>query len=410
LSDANIFIGRQPILDVDGDIEAYELLFRDGKKGYAEIESNKSATARVLANALNQFGVKELTKDAKSFINIDETILFSEFINAIPKENFVLELLETTKVSSELVEKVKQMRNDGYTFAIDDYSGEYKKIFHRVMEYVSVVKLEIPAIALKDIKGEVDEILKVNPRIKVLAEKIEDRETFEVCLKAGCKLFQGYFFEKPTIIEGKSIDPSSMSVLQIFNALNSDLDIRIVIDLFEENPKLTFNLLKYMNSGSFDVNNDIMDIKSAINLLGRNKLKEWVALLMFSGINDAKFTEPIFETALNRSRLMKELASSLWKNNQKMIDSAGLVGILSLMDAILGVPIKKVLEEINVSNDIKEAIIEYNGNLGKLLYLIKAIEKPSESLLSKVAKKLKMPLTKLLDLKLNALTKKQGTK
>ena len=403
MAEKNIFIGRQPILDGDGEIEAYELLFRDGQKGYAEVSDNQGATARVLANALNQFGIKQLTENARSFINIDETILFSDFVTSIPKENFVLELLETTKVTKELVDKVAKLNDEGYTFAIDDYTGEYKALFAPVIEYVSIVKLEIPAIELDNIKSEVDDILEANPNVRILAEKIEDKETFIKCKEAGCTLFQGYFFAKPTIIKGKSIDPSSMAVLQLFNALNGDVETDKIIALFDKNPKLMFNLFKYLNSSKVSLDNDVSTIKTALSLLGREALRNWVALLMFSGINDEGFPEPTFDIALNRSLLMKVLAGRLWgEGNQELIDTAGLIGILSLMDAMLSVPLAQILSEINVSEEIRIALLEHKGNLGRLLYLVKFAEKPDIDLMEQVADKLNMDVQELMDLKLKA--------
>ncbi len=395
-----VFIGKQAILDVDGDIEAYELLFRDGQLGYANVSDNKKATARVLSNALNQFGIEHLTGGAKAFINTDETIILSDFMKSIPKEHFVIELLETTNVTRDLVNRVASLKKEGYTFAIDDYTGQYKSIFYPLMQYVSVVKLEIMDIPLDEIKQEVEDLLEINSEIEVLAEKIEDRETFEVCKKAGCTLFQGYFFSKPIIIEGKNLDPSSMAVLSLFNAINSDKSTSQIVMLFDKHPKLMLSLFKYLNSHGGKNFNEITTIQNAISLLGRDALSNWVALLMFSGLNDEKFTEPIFEMALNRSKIMKLLAVKLWgKGDQELIDSASLVGILSLMDAITSVSMENILKEVNVSDDIKKALLKFEGNLGRLLYFAKFVEQENEDFIKQVGDKLNISFDGLLDIK-----------
>jgi EAL and modified HD-GYP domain-containing signal transduction protein len=397
-----IFIGKQAILDKDGEIEAYELLFRDGKKGYADVSDNKKATARVLSNALNQFGIRQLTGGVKAFINTDETIILSDFMKSIPKDNFVIELLETTKVTPELINRIALLKDEGYTFAIDDYTGKYKRIFAPVMQYISIVKLEIMDIPLEDIEGEVKDLLRINPYINILAEKIEDRKTFEVCKKAGCTLFQGYFFSKPTIIEGKNLDPSSMAVLALFNAISSDEETSKIVKLFDKHPKLMLSLFKYLNSRDSSLDN-IRTINNAINLLGREALQNWVALLMFSGLNDEEFTEPIFEMALNRSKIMKALATKLWgTKNQELIESAGLVGVLSLMDAITSVSMKDILKEVHVSNEIKKALLDFEGNLGKLLYLAKFLEQENEDFINQVSSKLNISFDALLDIKTQA--------
>lgn len=401
----SVFIGKQAILDEYGEIEAYELLFRDGKKGYAEISDNKGATARVLSNALNHFGIDKLTNGAKAFINIDETILFSDFITTIPKDNFVLELLETTDVTPRLVRKVASLVEEGYIFAIDDYTGRNQQIFAPVMEYVSIVKLEMMDIPLDEVAKEVKDILEVHPNIKILAEKVEDRNTFEVCKKAGCTLFQGYFFTKPEIIKGKKIEPSAMAVLSLMNALNGDKDTSYIAREFDNNPKLTISLFKYINSLQVGLAYPVKTIKIAIALLGREALRNWVALLMFSGLSDEQFSEPIFDVALTRSKLMRELGTRLWGNNKpELIDEAALVGILSLMDAILSIPLEEVLKEVNVSDDIKRALLNNEGNLGRLLYFVKFLETINENAIGQIAGKLNIDINELYDLKARAMS------
>lgn len=397
-----IFLGKQAILDIDGDIEGYELLFRDGKTNFAKVSNNKKATARVLANALNHFGIHSFVDKYTSFINTDETIILSSFMESIPKESFVIEILETTEVTESLIKRIASLQEQGYTFALDDYTEKYQEKFTPLMQYISIVKLEIMDILPENIAKEVAKILKINPEIKVLAEKVEDKEMFEICKKAGCRLFQGYFFSKPDIVEGKNLDPSSVAVTELFNILNDNVDMDKITELFDRNPTMMIGLFRYLNSRG-RANVDITTIETAILLLGRRALSSWVALLMFSGLNDEAFVEPIFDMAVNRSKLMKLLAATLWgKDNKELIDSAGLIGVLSLLDTMTSISMEDILKEIHIANELEVALLKNEGKLGKLLYFTKFAEKEDEKTLKKVSEKLHIPINTLLAIKTKA--------
>ena len=126
---------------------------------------------------------------------------------------------------------------------------------------------------------------------------------------------------------------------------------------------------------------------------------------MFSGLSDEQFSEPIFDVALTRSKLMRELGTKLWGNSKpELIDEAALVGILSLMDAILSIPLEEVLKEVNVSDDTKRALLNNEGNLGRLLYFVKFLETINENAIGQIASKLNIDINELYDLKARAMS------
>ena len=197
MSATETFIGRQPILNLDGKCIAYELLYRNKGNLEAVFEDDTKATTRVIINLVHNIGVSSIIGDKTGYINVDDHTLLSDTLLSIPKEQFVFEILEYTKMSVAIVERVRQLHDLGYRFALDDFSCANENIdyFKSLFPYVDVIKIDLMETDL----SKIDEITAKFKSFKVslLAEKVEDLETFEICKKAGFELFQGYFFEKP---------------------------------------------------------------------------------------------------------------------------------------------------------------------------------------------------------------------
>ncbi|MDD3465967.1 MAG: EAL domain-containing protein, partial [Campylobacterales bacterium] len=223
---SSALVGRQPILGSNGDIFAYELLFRSGAANSASVTDNASATANVLLNTLNSIGLDKLIGDKFAFINVDENFLASKVLDGLPKDKFVIEILETVKVDQNIIDRVSSLKNAGFTFAIDDIDlhPEQIKNFEPLFEFASVLKIDLLAAGGADkIKQKIDYFRGKN--FKFLAEKVENASEYEKCKAMGFELFQGYFFEKPTIIEGKKIDSSEVSVIKILKKVQSGSDL-----------------------------------------------------------------------------------------------------------------------------------------------------------------------------------------
>ncbi|MFP4486725.1 MAG: EAL and HDOD domain-containing protein, partial [Campylobacterales bacterium] len=220
-----------------------------------------------------------------------------------------------------------------------------------------------------------------------LAEKVEDQNMYRECKSLGFKYFQGFFFSKPEIIEGKKIDPSRLSIMKIIQDLQTDLEIEEVINEFNGNPQLTVNLLKYMNSSSFFTKNDINSIGHAINLIGRLPLAQWLTLFLYAGDDEEIKNDPIFESALARAKSMEVLAK-MYKCDKRTTQKAYLIGLVSLFDVILGVDFEAIFDEIKFDSEIQGAILRREGKLGKLLSATLIIHSQDVDKLEKLRKKL----------------------
>lgn len=370
----DIYIGRQPILDTTGTCIAYELLYRDQSSVIAEFSDNTMATSRVLLNLLHNIGIDSLIGNKTGFINVDGHTLLSETILSIPKERFVIEILEHTKMSVAIVQRVREMHAMGYRFALDDFCCRTSQfeLFRDLFPYLEIIKIDLLMphdIALEAMASRIREI---NPSLRLLAEKIESMEIFERCKAAGFELFQGYFFEKPTVISGKQVEPCVLDVIDLINTLHTTDSIDLLSRKFALYPELTFNLLRHVNSAAYHFTREITSIPQILTLLGPARLRSWLGLFLYAGSERCAFAEAIFHGAKFRAKLMFELSTLLGKPKQS--DEAFLIGSISLIDSYLQIPMSGVLEKIGLSASISDALLYRKGYMGKLLTVTEKLE------------------------------------
>lgn len=392
----SIYIARQPIVDKDHKVLAYELLFRSVQEDGSILpifDDNLLATTRVLVNTLNHIGVNNLVDKHKAFINVDEEMLFDNMITTIPKERFVIELLETVDVTPELLIRIKELKSIGYSFALDDASCDdtFIKNFTPLFPLIDILKLDLKLIDLTHLKEHLHKFEEYN--FQLLAEKVETEEEFETFKAFGCELFQGYFFAKPKIISKEAIDPHYKNIFKLIKLLDKDIEIEELSVEFEKQADITLQLLRFMNSGQMHLKTQIKSIKHAISLLGKVPLKQWLLLIAYSKSdhnNSAKVNSPLLTMAASRSKFMYELMNTL-HHEKKLNHEAAFVGLLSLMDAIVRVPIKEILDELQVDKAIVNAIIDHEGELGELLELVLDVEDFNLEEAQKIIRKLHIP-------------------
>jgi EAL and modified HD-GYP domain-containing signal transduction protein len=390
-------IGRQPILDKKGDIFAYELLFRSGTQNSATVSNDTMATASVLLNALNSIGLDRLIGSKKAFINVDKEFLTSSAIEGLSMERFVVEILETVVVDEEVIGRVESLKTKGFTFAIDDIdlNSEQLQNFEPILKFTTVLKIDI--MAAGGVAGVKDKISYFDKtKYKFLAEKVETEEEFEACKAMGFDYYQGYFFEKPTIVEGKKIDSSKAAVVKLLRMIQGGSELTEVADEISRSAEMSINLLKYINSAGSGVKCEVSSIGQAVSFLGRIPLSQWLMLFLYAGAQN-KFANPLMESALLRANIMSCFAKKL-KKDKTLTDKAYLTGLLSFFDAIMQVPLDKIKDQIAIDAEIFEAIMEKTNTLGKLLQISMIIEKGDWSKIEYITKKLGVSMAELTEL------------
>ena len=371
----NVYLARQPILDKESTIYAYEILYRDADKT-SRVENDMTASAFVLSNILNKFGTKSLLGEKKAFIKIDEKFLLNDIIFSVPKDLFVFSLFSQSVISEKMVEQIVKLHTNGYTLAINDTNLDMSFIekFSDVLEYFSFVKINFDVFISEDIASLILQLKKTGTN--VIATKIEDIQTYELAKKLGCDYYEGYYFSKPVILENAQYEPFQMNVLKLYNLLMQDVNIDEITTEFENNPEITVQLLQFINSAAFSFRKKISSIHHVLVLLGRIPLSQWLMLLIYSkSISKVQQHSPLMMMVLNRTFLMKNILKEIEPDvGSNMLGEAYLVGVLSLMDTLFGMQIEDILQRIDISDPVKDAILNDAGELGEIYAVVRATE------------------------------------
>jgi EAL and modified HD-GYP domain-containing signal transduction protein len=367
-----IFLARQPILDRAQQLFAYELLFRGAAFGPADITTDLSATASVILHA-SQFGMEKVIGDALGFVNVDAAVLMSDIFKFLPRERIVLEIVETMKVTPEIYARVAELVQKGFRFALDDVIADTDEV-KALLPLIEFVKLDLRDMPLSA-------LLKLAPQFKLankklLAEKVESQEEFQVCLDLGFDYFQGYYFAKPHIMSGRKLSPSQHAVLRLMTMLTSDADSAEVERVIKSNVSLGLNLLRLVNTPTIGYRHRIDSLSQALIVLGRRQLQRWLQIILYAEpVKDGQCMSPLLQLATTRGRLLELLAEKLRPGHRAIADQAFTVGIMSLMDVLFAAPMDEILGQVPVVEEVSNALLHHTGFCGELLQLAQALER-----------------------------------
>jgi len=370
----NFYLARQAIVDNNEAILGYELLYRDSDKE-ANIENPRHATASLLSNVLNQSGLTAIVGSSLAFVNVDYSFLQHDFMESIPPKTFVFELSVEEDTKGHLQESVERLHNKKYVFSIDVSSMDELDMVKKLAPYLFFVKIDMMSFEKEQLAQAVKE-LKEFPVI-VIASKVEDEETFLLCQEAGCDAYQGYFFAHPKLIKDKKLNTEQVTLFKLCNVLQSGSCIPEIVQAFEEAPTISMQLLRFINSAAFHFKYPISSIHQVVTLLGRNQLVQWLMLLLYSKSfsSSIKYQDQLIVMVKQRTLIMVNLMKMLKHNaSQKEQSEAYFVGILSLMNALSGVPLKEILEEFHVDSQVEDALFDQKGFLGELYDVVLAVE------------------------------------
>lgn len=369
----SVLLGRQPILDREQRIVAYELLFRSAGGGNAAtVECNFTATAEVVVRAFMELGLANVLGDYQGYINVDEWFLTSDLVEMLPKDRVVLEILETVEFTPAIVARLRDLRQKGMRLALDDLSS-VRADQVPIMDLIEVVKVDLLALDAGGLPAVLDHLQRWP--VRLLAEKIDDRQQFEHCHRLGFGLFQGYYFAKPTILVGRRVDPARTGVLRLVNLVAGDVEVGQLEQEFKQCPSLAYNLLRLVNSVAFGLPAKIDSLRHAITILGRRQLQRWLQLLLFTQRADgAPSGQPLLALAASRGKLMELMMDRIAPGNRGQADQAFMVGVLSLLDALFGVALPDLLVELNLTDAVRAALLRGEGLLGQMLDIVRAQE------------------------------------
>ena len=369
----NVYLGREPILDRDNSLKAYEILYKDNNQ--KSDKASRYTSAAVINTILNKFGTKSLLGKRRAFVKVDEKFLMHDLIFSIPNEFFVYSLVESVEMNEKVVERLQQLHSKGHKLAIDDceISEELFLKYRDVLELLSFVKLK-----LSDSTATTLEVIKdlKTYDLKVVAVNIGSDAEYQSAIELDCDLFQGYFFAEPKILENAIYEPSQAAILKLYNLLISDTNIDKITRAFEDNHAITLQLLQFINSGAFHFKNRISSIGHVLNLVGRIPLSQWLMLMIYSkSVSKNSKVSPLMIMVKNRTELMEKILKAIKPNvDRDMLGESYFVGVLSLIDTVFCIELKQILKDIQISQNVEDALLKNEGTLGEIYTLVQAIE------------------------------------
>ncbi|MSM41040.1 MAG: EAL domain-containing protein [Geobacter sp.] len=401
MGERELFIGRQPILDRKQRIVGFELLFRAGDHQHADITDYLQACASVINEALTEFGMQGLLGRHKGYINMVTPLLMSESVELLPREQVVIELIESVPLyDQDVVQRCQELKAKGFTLALDDHC--FDAGLESFYPLVDVIKIDVLNKGRDDLRQVVESFSRWS--VTLVAEKVETEEQFQTCRDLGFDLFQGYYFARPVVLRKNSLEPGEAIILKLIKQVLADDDISHIEETFRRHPNLTYNLLRLVNSVGVGVRQKISSVRHAITVLGREQLLRWLQLAIYASRDVRGSQNPLLEIAAMRGRLMELLEQGRAGNTPGLqADSAFMAGVLSLLDVLFRVPMTELAEGLNLSDEIHLALLDRKGELGTLLALVERLEQYDFSSASDLVQKLGISNERLLAAEVEAI-------
>ena len=374
------FIARQPIFDQRLRVFAYELLFRAGPKNV--FQPWKDASCSVIVDAMMLFDLQTLTGHAKAFINADQSALLQGAVKLLPANRIIVEILENVVPTPEIVAACTDLRDAGYVLALDDFVDHTK--WQPLLALVKFLKV--------DFRGSDETVRREMARrylpqgIELLAEKVETQSEFEQARGMGYTYFQGYFFCKPAMIEGRSIPSNKLNYVRLLAAVNSpDFQFEKIEEILKLEPSLVYKLLRYLNSPLLGMRSEVRSISQAVSLMGEKDFRRWVSIVAIVSMAGDKSPE-LIRTAVTRAYFCEEISETIGMSAQK--SDLFLMGLLSLTDAILDQPMNDVLSHLPLSSEVHTALAGGANRFRDVFDVLLSYERAEWTALSSLAAKI----------------------
>ena len=369
----DVLFAKQPILDANNNLYGYEILYRDSELNQANITDGKKATTELLINYCSGLVDETTGPYVKIFINLNRGLILSDCFFPLPPNRLVIEILEDIEIDVDLLVKISELKSRGYSFAIDDY--KFEKKFDDLLVLVDFIKIDILDMEPSEISNNYKQLKErglLNQKNKpiILAEKVETEEVYNICKTLGFSLFQGYYLARPTMVFGKKLVASSNNALRLMAALQQqDITMEAVSELISQDVQQSYLILKIVNSPICHFPRKIESIHEGIVYLGLKQIKQWAMVLALTGNSNTPIE--LFRMLLERAKTCEIYAQI---TNSPNIEKCFTAGLFSGLDLVLKADKSWLLEQVGISADITEAILNYQGTIGRILDITLKLE------------------------------------
>jgi len=365
-----VFLARQAIFDRSNNVIAYELLFRNGYENVYNCVDGNKATLNVIANSFYELNFKRVTDNKRAFINFTEELIHDEIATILPFKDVVIEILEDVEPTDEIISACKRLKEQGFTLALDDFV--FDKKYNKLVELIDIIKVDFLITKGYDRK-KIFNLLKINNKIKFLAEKVESIEEYNEAMYFGYTYFQGYYFSKPIILSEQSVHNNENIALKILKLVNNkDFNFRDLESLILKDVGLSYKLTKLIKSSAYGARNKVNSIQYAIAFLGEKEIVKWLYVVI---LNDLKGNKPneLIKVSLQRAKFCELICNNSICKEKTFL--AYITGLFSVMDAILNCSMESIVNDIYLHDEVKDGLIGVENTLNLILKVVVSYEK-----------------------------------
>lgn len=361
------FVARQPIFDRRGDVYGYELLYRSAPDQIA-FPGGDSATVTVelIANAMFGVGLEQVVCGKRAFLNFDRSLLNSSLPEAFPKDDVVIEVMETVEVDESTVAACSRLHQSGFAIALDDFTAGSGA--ESLVPFARIIKVDMRLTS----RAAQEQLLRNHMArdLVFLAEKVETYDEFQWTREVGYDLFQGNFFQKPEILSGRRVNAAKLKCLELLREISApEIDCRKTSAVIEQDVGLSYTLLRYLNSALFGLRKGVDSIDHAVVLLGSGGLRQWAAIAAIPTLAADKPAE-LAITSLVRAQFCERLAKSAG-----IVENGGafLIGLFSHLDAMLDLPLEEALGRVHLREELATILLERQPRTSPLANVFQVI-------------------------------------
>ncbi len=363
---AECFVGRQPIFDVNNRVFAYDLLYRSSLENTVGDVNLTVATSRVIIDAFVEIGLDNVVGRNRVLLNVDKNFLIDPDLVFVPADRVAIQVPEDLEADAEVIAGVQHLQELGYKIALGGYSRTSPSA--ALLPYASIVKVDALEISNDVLAGELATI--GQHKVVKVAKRVETSQRRDELVELGFDCFQGHFLARPEVVSGQRMPSNRIAVLELVTKITDpDLESDDLADLIAMDASLSLRTLRFVNSPLSGLTNEVESIHHAVVLLGRNVIKSWVMLLAITGLDNN--VPELVTTAFVRAKLCERLAAQA---KVAGTDSFFTVGLFSLMDALMGMPMGRLLETLPFSDEVKSALTERSGVRGEAVACAETLE------------------------------------
>ena len=360
-----VFVARQPIYNRSNEVFAYELLYTNDvfQNTLSRVDR---ATADRFFNTFLEVGLEPLVGDNLAFININRLFIEYDYCKALPKERVVLELTPDVQPTESTLASLKALTEAGYTVALDDF--EFAEEKRPLLDVASYIGIDFERLTKDEISRQLP-ALKAS-KAKLVAKRVNTHEVFEIAKGLSFEFFRGTCFSRPKVALPTRVPINRLSTLQLVLKLQEpELSTPELEKIVSQDVAISYKLLQYVNSAALSLTRTIESIRHAIQMVGTERIRVWASLLLLTKLDDKP--AELMITALVRAKMAERLALAM---SVVQPESYYMVGLFSVVDALLNVPMQEAIQLLPFSKQVREALVSLEGPMGDVLACVLAYE------------------------------------